>query len=68
MLPYQEDTTSITNVLDIIDTVSNEISEDAQIFHQCLVNVDDPDRVALMKHVISGERDVEIFEQVKNVN
>ena len=45
--------------------VSNERIEDAHIFHQLFVNVDDPDSVALMKDVVLGEIDAAIFEQEK---
>ena len=45
--------------------VSNERIEDAHIFHQLFVNVDDPDSVSLMKDVVLGERDAAIFEQAK---
>ena len=65
MLPYQEDASSINHFLGVTNTVSNERIEDAHIFHQLFVNVDDPDSVALMKDVVLGERDAEIFEQAK---
>ena len=43
VLPYQEDASSINIVLDVTDTLRNEISADVHIFHQVFVNVDDPD-------------------------
>ena len=66
-LPYQEDDRSINDFLEVTNTVTNVRNEDVHIIHKFFVIVDDPDSVALIKYVILGKRDTDIFDQAKNV-